>query len=203
MKTFWKYFLVGFLLAIVIVGGIYLFKRHTATLTHDYNETISEYQTRVDSLLTALNEVEVQIDTVEVLITKIVEKKVVVVQEIEMLPASGHVAYWDSLTGDHKPSRLIADSTLVVTPMPRVVHALEVMAVKDLLEQEVDLLCEKTELQETKIETLVKINEADNEIIYFQGLEINKLDKSNERLREVNKWLAGGIGALILMVAIK
>lgn len=198
-----KCLFAGLIIGALIAFGIYYFKRHTATLTHDYNQTIAEYDLRVDSLLTALNEVEVQIDTVEVYLTKIVEKKVVVVQEIQMLPAIGHVVYWDSLTGNHKPSKLIADSTLVVTPMPRIVHALEVMAVKDLLEQEVELLCDKTELQEQKIETLVKINKESNEIIYFQNLEISRMDDKVEKISELNKWLAGGVGALILMVFIK
>lgn len=193
-----KCLFAGLIIGALIAFGIYYFKRH---ITHDYNQTIAEYDLRVDSLLTALNQVEVQIDTVEVYIEKIVLQKVVVFEKIKTMPAVNQVALFDSITGDFEPSRIM--DSLVITPIQRITKSLEVMVTADLLLQENQLLYQKADLQGQKIETLVKINKENNEIIYFQNLEISRLDERVEKSTELNKWLAGGVGALVLILLIK
>lgn len=202
MKT--KCLFAGIIIGLLIVLGIYLFKRHTDRVTHDYELRLSEYHLQVDSLVAALNEVEPRIDTVNVYIERIVERKVVVVQELQTMPAIDQVALFDSITGDkYRPSRIIVDSSLVITPMPRISAALEVMVIADLLSQENDLLYEKLDLQQEKIETLVALNYKHEELIYVQNANISHLKVSYNTLKESNKWLMYGVGALILMVLVK
>jgi hypothetical protein len=201
MKT--KCLFAWIIIGLLIVLGIYLFKRHTERVTQDYELRLSEYHLQVDSLKNALNEVEPRIDTVNVYIEKIVLQKVVVFEKLKTMPAVNQVALFDSITGEHAASRIIADSGLVITPMPRIVKALEVMVIADLLSQENDFLYEKLDLQQQKIETLVALNYKHEEMIYVQNATISHLKVSYDTLKESNKWLMYGVGALILMVLVK
>jgi len=201
MKKTWIFILA---LACLAAIGYYLYKLHTSRLTHDYEQVVQEYHLTIDSLTRALNEFEPQIDTVNVYVDRIVERKVVVVQELVTMPAIDQVVLFDSITGDkYRPSRIIVDSSLVITPMPRITAALEVMVVADLLSQENELLYEKINLQDGKIETLVAINKKHEEIIYVQNAVIHQVETQNKNLKEVNKWLGYGVGALIFMVLVK
>jgi len=196
------------LLNVVLIGIVVFVYLELRSSQDAYNQIMAEHKQAQElfeqerkSLQEQLEEAKAQTDTIEKEIIHVIKEKEVIKEELEKLPPDEQLSLFDDRTGEH-PASFMTEDHLAITPMERIVSALEIIERERLTQTENALLRMQIVAEQREKGILEESVELRDKRIDEQDETIDKLLGENQGLSRMNNWLKGGVAALIIYIAI-